>query len=435
MMPSPLAEPELYALIVAALFIPWRSAAGLLGGAVSFADRLARTVLPAWASDITVRWAEWARVQSDMHTSRAALLKKMHDPDLEGTFQCADGQGADRDDDCCSHDDDDGGANELLREEPRLQPSTQRSINDALCCGLISSATKASAPLQTPPARKVDAAARSCISAALEHYCNMRAEQNAVDDNAVGPDEDFDALMACAEQQQPLRPPAAVAGAKYDPNAVHLAVGEVEALMSSGDKLVHFNAEQRFAVAIGIAHILGLDTGLGSIRLCITGEAGCGKTVFAKAIGRFLAERGMEDQLCIMAWTGSAARTAGGQTICSALQLSPFNMSPICSEKAKSTLRRKFSRVCIVIIDEISLVSAATLALIDYRLRVAKDSNDLFGGLCVFFIGDYYQLGPVGERSLFVPLTDETSSGATARVAALRNEVLDSVKKVPKDLT
>ena len=55
----------------------------------------------------------------------------------------------------------------------------------------------------------------------------------------------------------------------------------------------------------------------------------------------------------------------------------------------------------LVILDEISMIGTSFLARINARLQEIKGNDQmLFGGLIVLFVGDFYQLRPVLDRSL-----------------------------------
>lgn len=57
-----------------------------------------------------------------------------------------------------------------------------------------------------------------------------------------------------------------------------------------------------------------------------------------------------------------------------------------------------WSEIGVLFIDEIGMVKAKLLDLIDTRLRLLKAQLDKpFGGVSVVFCGDFFQLPPVGS--------------------------------------
>ena len=98
-----------------------------------------------------------------------------------------------------------------------------------------------------------------------------------------------------------------------------------------------------------------------------------------------------------------AAFNIGGLTIHRALNLPGRNTRyrPLNAEKLH-VLRKAWSSVNTVVIDEISMVSYQTLYFVHRRLTEIKGTNDtetLFGGLIA--VGDFYQLPPVRNKFVF----------------------------------
>lgn len=131
----------------------------------------------------------------------------------------------------------------------------------------------------------------------------------------------------------------------------------------------------------------------------ITGKAGTGKsTLLRKFLGK------TKDNAVVVAPTGVAALNVGGETIHSFFRLRPggtFSDIYKMAEKA----RRIYNEMDTLIIDEISMVRADLLDMVDYFLRIQREAPDLpFGGVRVIFFGDLYQLPPVltnNEKSAF----------------------------------
>lgn len=59
---------------------------------------------------------------------------------------------------------------------------------------------------------------------------------------------------------------------------------------------------------------------------------------------------------------------------------------------------RKLKNVRIIVIDEISMLSALFLDNLDSILKMAKRSNEPFGGVSMVFVGDFMQLPPVAKK-------------------------------------
>ena len=144
----------------------------------------------------------------------------------------------------------------------------------------------------------------------------------------------------------------------------------------------------------------------------LTGKAGTGKTTFLKYIKSVT-----NKNTVILAPTGVAAINAGGQTINSFFQIpfGPFipddsrlrtiatgtdNRETIYTTfKYREDKREIIKNLELLIIDEISMVRADTLDVIDRVLKVFRKKPYLpFGGVQVILIGDTFQLPPIVEN-------------------------------------
>jgi len=103
--------------------------------------------------------------------------------------------------------------------------------------------------------------------------------------------------------------------------------------------------------------------------------------------------------------TGTAAYNIGGATLHSFFQL-PLGQSNIrssLSSEKLNGLRVTFSKLKILVIDEISMVGATMLANIHERLQAITSlpADIPFGGISIFAVGDLQQLPPVCDPPVF----------------------------------
>lgn len=133
----------------------------------------------------------------------------------------------------------------------------------------------------------------------------------------------------------------------------------------------------------------------------LTGEPGSGKTYAINCYIKYLRERDIKPS--VTASTGIAATHIGGMTIHSwsgigiKRFLSEYDLDRITQNK------RVFCRVrdaCVLIIDEISMLSKETFAMVDAVCRKIRDDARPFGGLQVAAVGDFFQLPPVSPREI-----------------------------------
>ena len=127
--------------------------------------------------------------------------------------------------------------------------------------------------------------------------------------------------------------------------------------------------------------------------LLITGKAGTGKSTL---LTEFVKQT--KKNVVVVAPTGIAAMNIGGQTIHSFFMFPPKMLDQY---DIKKVYRDIYSKVDIIIIDEISMVRADLLDSIDMFMRLnGKDASKPFGGVQMCFFGDLYQLPPVVENEM-----------------------------------
>ena len=131
----------------------------------------------------------------------------------------------------------------------------------------------------------------------------------------------------------------------------------------------------------------------------LTGEPGSGKTHTVNQYVSYLHSCGIEP--AITASTGIAATHIGGMTIHSWSGIGVKNFITdadldAMAQKERLALRLQNARV--LIIDEISMLSAETLASVEKVCRALRARPDeSFGGLQIVLVGDFFQLPPIAR--------------------------------------
>jgi ATP-dependent exoDNAse (exonuclease V) alpha subunit len=136
------------------------------------------------------------------------------------------------------------------------------------------------------------------------------------------------------------------------------------------------------------------------INVFLTGEPGSGKTYLVNRYVEYLREHGIIP--AITASTGIAATHIGGMTIHSwsgvgiKNQITQYDLRRI---EDNPRTGRKIKNANILIIDEISMLSARMFSMVDEVCRAVRGSDEAFGGLQVVLVGDFFQLPPVVRRA------------------------------------
>ena len=108
--------------------------------------------------------------------------------------------------------------------------------------------------------------------------------------------------------------------------------------------------------------------------------------------------RSCDIAVAITASTGIAATHIGGVTIHSRAgigikdQLTDHDMELI---QQKEHLHKNITKAKVLILDEISMISATTLDMVDRVVQMIRRDGRPFGGMQVVLVGDFFQLPPV----------------------------------------
>jgi len=131
----------------------------------------------------------------------------------------------------------------------------------------------------------------------------------------------------------------------------------------------------------------------------LTGAAGTGKSFLLR---KYLEGTGMHD-FPIVASTGAAAVLVGGRTFHSffGIGIMEGGMHAVLARALRSKkLIQRLNRAQSVIIDEVSMLSGATLAAAEMICRRVRGRNEPWGGLRIIAVGDFAQLPPIAQNGM-----------------------------------
>lgn len=145
------------------------------------------------------------------------------------------------------------------------------------------------------------------------------------------------------------------------------------------------------------------------VNVYLTGSAGSGKTYLLNKYIEYLKSHSIP--VAVTASTGIAATHMDGMTIHSWSGLGikdHLDRRELDSLEEKKYLWKRFEKARVLIIDEISMLKANQLKMVDQICRLFKRSDKPFGGLQVILSGDFFQLPPVTkgekEKGNIIPL-------------------------------
>lgn len=124
--------------------------------------------------------------------------------------------------------------------------------------------------------------------------------------------------------------------------------------------------------------------------LFLTGNAGTGKSYVLNAARSYMSSIGLK--YVVLSTTGRSALLVDGQTI---HYFFGFKTTSFEITRNKKTIKK----LDLIVIDEVSMLSAFLLDMIDKGLRSIRGNNKPFGGIKMVFTGDLFQLPPVIKDS------------------------------------
>ena len=133
-------------------------------------------------------------------------------------------------------------------------------------------------------------------------------------------------------------------------------------------------------------------------NIFLTGSAGTGKTFLLNKFIEHLKKKKI--QVGVTASTGIAATHINGRTIHS---WSGIGLNKDMDDKSiKDLIKRKYLRdrirkTEVLVIDEISMLDADRLDLVNKIYKKIRHSSSPFGGVQVIMCGDFFQLPPIGR--------------------------------------
>lgn len=149
----------------------------------------------------------------------------------------------------------------------------------------------------------------------------------------------------------------------------------------------------------------------------LTGEPGAGKTYVLNQYIEYLKDHGIS--VAVTASTGIAATHIGGVTIHSWTGMGvKKTMTPqeLDALEGKQYIWKRFDTTKVLIIDEISMLSAEQFDTVDQICRAFKRNQKPFGGMQIIAVGDFFQLPPITKGEEISKFAFESQSWKEAKL-------------------
>ena len=145
-----------------------------------------------------------------------------------------------------------------------------------------------------------------------------------------------------------------------------------------------------------------LDLFMNEQNIFLTGPGGSGKSFLIKKMIESSRERKKKVSVCALTGCAALLLDCGATTIHS---WSGINyVSPLHTDDAiirrvssKKYIKANWKETDVLIVDEISMLSGRVFSLLNTIGKVIRKSKYPFGGIQVIFIGDFFQLPPIGD--------------------------------------
>ena len=133
-------------------------------------------------------------------------------------------------------------------------------------------------------------------------------------------------------------------------------------------------------------------------NIFISGPGGCGKTHFIKYLNQN--SNGRKIQICAMTGCAALLLDCNAKTLHSftGIQLGNGSVEDIVKKiKRKYYLVQNWRKIDCLVVDEVSMLSAPLLELLNSIAQRIRNNLKLFGGIQLVFSGDFFQLPPPND--------------------------------------
>jgi len=136
-------------------------------------------------------------------------------------------------------------------------------------------------------------------------------------------------------------------------------------------------------------------------NIFMTGPGGSGKSFLIKLIYDWCKENNKDAQVCALTGCAAILLQCRAKTVHSwaGIGMASGEAIDIVARVANNKFKKKnWMFTDVLIIDEVSMMSAKLLNILDAIGKKVRKNDRPFGGIQLLFSGDFYQLPPVGDN-------------------------------------
>jgi ATP-dependent DNA helicase PIF1 len=148
-------------------------------------------------------------------------------------------------------------------------------------------------------------------------------------------------------------------------------------------------------------------------NLVILGSAGTGKSMIIKTMEEYIKTNKRESKIYLCSTTGISSYNIGGMTIHSFMGIGTGDIpieALIRRVNRKKKYRDRIISTDILVIDEVSMLSAELFEKLNRICQTIRKSKQFFGGIQIILTGDLLQLLPVFNRNIEFTKGEEQDS-------------------------
>lgn len=138
-------------------------------------------------------------------------------------------------------------------------------------------------------------------------------------------------------------------------------------------------------------------------NLFISGPGGSGKSFLIKHLNLIAKNKRQNVQVCALTGCACILLHCQAKTIHSWAGIGLGNLSTeqlIQNIKSNKFILKRWKKIDCLIIDEVSMMSKKLFEDLDKIAKIVRENEKPFGGIQIVFVGDFYQLAPVGNKEI-----------------------------------